>query len=209
MPANKIKRFPMCYKEIFKKWSENLFSFPNLPSAIASQVIWYNKCIKVDNRTIYNFKMSRKDTNYVGQLVKCNCKPKFNILGQLQFINNQIIHAIRKSWKDALVANFIRNVKNLVFQSHQVIKSYQIYCLNKSNSPEIYSILIDSDDSKPSSQLHCKFFQNSNLDWEVNYVLPCIVTKVSRLREFQYKLLNKALYLNEIIFRFGKIDSAL
>ena len=135
----------MYYKQIFKKWSENLFSFPNLPSAIASQVIWYNKCIKVDNRTIYDFKMSRKDTNYVGQLVKCNGKPKLqeelknksNILGQLQFINNQIIHAIRKSWKDALVANFIRNVKNLVFQNHQVIKSYQIYCLNKSNSQEI------------------------------------------------------------------------
>ena len=35
------------------------------------------------------------------------------------------------------------------------------------------------------------FFQNSNLDWEIFYVVPCIVTKDSRLWVFQYKLLNK------------------
>ena len=61
MPANKIKCLPIYYKQIFKRWSENLSSSPSLPSAIASQVIWYNKCIKVDNKTLYNFKMSRKD----------------------------------------------------------------------------------------------------------------------------------------------------
>ena len=44
-----------------------------------SQVILYNKCIKVDNKTTYNFEMSGKDINYVRyvrQLFKCNGKPK-------------------------------------------------------------------------------------------------------------------------------------
>ena len=112
MQTNKIKRFPIDYKKIFERWTENLFSFPNLSPAIASQVIWYNKCIKVDNKTIYNFNMSRKEINYVGQLYKCNGKPRlweelkdeFNLQGQLQFIYNQIIHSIPKSWKDALIA---------------------------------------------------------------------------------------------------------
>ena len=75
MPANKIKCLPIYYKQIFKRWSENLSSSPSLPSAIASQVIWYNKCIKVDNKTLYNFKISRKDINYVGQLFKGDGKP--------------------------------------------------------------------------------------------------------------------------------------
>ena len=129
IPANKIKRFPIYCKQILKRWSENLSSSPSLPSAIASQVIWYNKCIKVDNKTLYNFKISRKDINYVGQLFKCDGKPKlweelkneFNLQGQLQFIYNQIIHSIPKSWKDALIAN-LENIKNLVFQGHQLIK---------------------------------------------------------------------------------------
>ena len=76
IPANKIKHFPIYYKQILKRWSKNLSSSPSLPRAIASHVIWYNKCIKVDNETSYNFKISGKDMNYVGQLFKCNGKPK-------------------------------------------------------------------------------------------------------------------------------------
>ena len=76
IPADKIKRLPIYYKQILKRWSENLFSSPSLLSAIASQVIWYNKCIKVDNKTLCNLKISRKDTNYDGQIFKCDGKPK-------------------------------------------------------------------------------------------------------------------------------------
>ena len=57
--------------------------------------------------------MSRKDINYVGQIFKFYRKTKlleelkneFNLHAQLQFIFNQIIHSIAKSWKDALTAN--------------------------------------------------------------------------------------------------------
>ena len=38
---------------------------------------------------------------------------------------------------------------------------------------------------------------------------PRIVTKDSRPGVFQYKLLNNVLYLNKMLFRFGKIDSPL
>ena len=76
MPDNKIKRFPIYYEQIFKRRTGNLSSSPSLLTAIASQVIWYNRCVKVDNKTLYNFKISRKDVNYVGQLFKYNGKPK-------------------------------------------------------------------------------------------------------------------------------------
>ena len=33
-------------------WSENQCSSPSVPSAIASQVIWYSECIKIDNKTL-------------------------------------------------------------------------------------------------------------------------------------------------------------
>ena len=78
------------------------------------------------------------------------------------------------------------------------------------NSKEVYNILIESTDSKPAAQIYYKnFFQNSNLDWKTIYTLPHIVTKDSRLQVFQYKLLNNVLYLNKMLFRFGKIDSLL
>ena len=78
------------------------------------------------------------------------------------------------------------------------------------SSKEIYSILTESSHSRLSFQLYYKnVFQNSDLDWKTIYMLPCIVTKDSRLRVFQYKLLNNVLYLNKMLFRFGKIDSPL
>ena len=40
IPANIIKRFPIYYIQILKRWSENLSSSPILPSVIAFQVIW-------------------------------------------------------------------------------------------------------------------------------------------------------------------------
>ena len=66
--------------------------------------------------------MSRKNINYVGQLLKCNDKPKlweklkngFDLQGQLQFIYNQVIHSIPKSWNNALIAN-LEHIKNLLF----------------------------------------------------------------------------------------------
>ena len=71
---------------------------------ISSQVIWDDKCIKVDNKTIYNFKMSRKDINYVGEISKCNGKPKlweelkneFYLQSQLRSMYIKIIHSIPK-----------------------------------------------------------------------------------------------------------------
>ena len=39
-------------------------------------------------------------------------------------------------------------------------------------------------------------------------MFPRIITKVSRLRIFQYRLLNSVLDMNEMLFRFGKINSS-
>ena len=150
-------------------------------------------------------------------LSNCDVKPKlweelkyeFNLQDQLQFTYNQIMHSIPKSWKDTFIVNS-DIIKNLIFEGHHLIKNDQIYCLNKLNSKEIYNVLIESTDSKPSAQIYYNFFfQKSNLDWKTIYMLPRIVTKDSRLQEFQYKLLNNVLYLNKMLFKFGKTDSPL
>ena len=103
-----------------------------------------------------------------------------------------------------------QRISRIWFSKAITITNHQIYCLNKLSSKEIYSILIQSSDSKSSSQLYYKnVFQISNLDWKAIYMLPCIVTKDSRLRLFQYKLLKNVLYLKKILFSFGKADSPL
>ena len=76
IPANKIKHFPIHYKQILMRWSENLSH--RLLHLKLSGI----KCIKVDNKTLHNFKISQKDINYVGQLFKCDGKPK--LMGRIK-----------------------------------------------------------------------------------------------------------------------------
>ena len=49
----------------------------------------------------------------------------------------------------------------------------------------------------------------SHLDWEKIYLLPFKTTLHTKLREFQYKILNRILYTNDMLFKFKKVDSPL
>ena len=44
-------------------------------------------------------------------------------------------------------------------------------------------------------------FPHLNLNWKLIYLLPRILTKNTSLRTFQYKVLNKVLYLNHKLFQ--------
>ena len=85
-----------------------------------------------------------------------------------------------------------------------------MYFLNRLSDKEIYNFLIAQKEKQTASRLYYqKKFSNSNLDWKNIYLLVCIVTKDSKLRVFQFKLLNNVLYLNKMLFRFGKSGSPL
>ena len=85
-----------------------------------------------------------------------------------------------------------------------------MYFLNRLSSKEICNFLIVQKEEKTPSRLYYqKKFSNSNIDWKNIYLLVCIVTKDSKLRTFQFKLLNNVLYFNKMLFKFGKSRSPL
>ena len=106
--VQKLKNFPNYCKTIFKNWCLHLTSTLALPSAISSQVLWYNKNIKIDNRSIYLAQFSKKDLSCCGHLF--NERQKLETWDELQqdyrFLENkrflfmQLLHAIPKSWKE-------------------------------------------------------------------------------------------------------------
>ena len=102
------------------------------------------------------------------------------------------------------------SINNLVIQDHHLIKKHQILSLNKLNSATLYEILIDANEITPTTQTCFEnLFSNFKLDWKSIYLLPRHVTLNTNLRMFQYKLLNNVLYLNNMLFRFKKVDSPL
>ena len=85
-----------------------------------------------------------------------------------------------------------------------------MYFRNRLSSKEIYNFLIAQKEEQTASKLNYqKKFSNSHLDWKKIYLLVRIVTKDSTLRAFQFKLLNNVLYLNKMLFKFGKSGSPL
>ena len=48
-----------------------------------------------------------------------------------------------------------------------------------------------------------------HLDWEKIYLLPLKTALHTKLREFQYKIRNRILYTNHMLFKFKKVDFPL
>ena len=57
-----VQKFPKFHQEILTRWGKFLSSPLKVSSAIASQFIWYDEYIKIDNNTIYNRHLSKKKT---------------------------------------------------------------------------------------------------------------------------------------------------
>ena len=70
--SKQINHFPQNYQEIFRKWSSNLSVLPNISSTITSRVIWFNKHIKIDNKSLCNNSLANQGISHIGQLFKEN-----------------------------------------------------------------------------------------------------------------------------------------
>ena len=120
----------------------------------------------------------------------------------------QIIDALPKSWKDAILKDR-GNAKNLVIFDHHIVRKSQICSLNKLTSKELYLILVDANIVKPTAQDYFEsLFESSDFNLKKNYLLIRNTTLDTKARMFQYKVLHNTLYLNKMFFKFGKVISS-
>ena len=136
-----MKEFPTYYPDIFIKWEKHFSSSPSVPLSVASQCLWHNKYIKIDDKFIFSSSLSAKGIKFAGQLFQNNqqikkwdeLKTEFDLIKNEKFLMVQIIHALPTLWKEIL-QNYTENINNLVIQDNHLIKSHQILSLNKLNS---------------------------------------------------------------------------
>ena len=84
---------------------KTFFSLPSLPSSVASQCLWHNKYIKIDDKTIFSSSLSAKGINFVGQLFQNNqqikecheLKTEFDLIENEKLLIFQITHALLSS----------------------------------------------------------------------------------------------------------------
>ena len=85
----------------------NLSVLSNISSTITSQIIWFNKHIKIDNKYLYNDSLVNEGINHVAQLFNENgmkkawldIKTQFNLSNKQHCFWIQLINAIPKPWK--------------------------------------------------------------------------------------------------------------
>ena len=69
---------------------------------------------------------------------------------------------------------------------------------------ETYKTLIKPLVKQPTGQKSIEsVLQRNDTDWAIGYLLPPKTTIESRMRIFQYKILNNILYLNNRLHKFG------
>ena len=63
-------------------------------------------------------------------------------------------------------------------------------------------------DKSTCQSYHEKNFDDYVFNWKLIYRMPRIATFETKIRVFQYKLLNNLLYLNKKLFHFGIISKS-
>ena len=112
-----------------------------------------------------------------------------------------------KSWKDTILKD--KGIaKNLAIFDHHIVRKSQICSLNKLTSKELYLILVDANTVKPTAQDYFEnLFESSNFNWKKIYFLIHNTTLDAKARMFQYIVLHNTLYINKMLFKFGKVIS--
>ena len=72
------------------------------------------------------------------------------------------------------------------------------------SSKQIYRLFLEKKQTTPTAKVKLAAkYSNIDIDWKSVYSLSFRTTLESKLREFQFKILNRIVFTNEKLFRFG------
>ena len=83
-----LEKFTNFYKSLFQQWSFTFNSDLKAASCIASQQLWYNRFITINNKTVFFSQWSKSKLNFIGQLFdKKKLKPWNELKEELSLAN--------------------------------------------------------------------------------------------------------------------------
>ena len=192
-----LKNLPSFYKNILETWQELNRKKPLNVNEFKQEIIWNNRFIKTNGKTMYNKAWVNKGVLKISDLLDNhdqflsfeNFKRKFNV--RCTFLDyGGVIAAIPKAWRNEITSNIARDVSepsNADTNNHDTVtaKQARLMLAEKSFSPPTVEITL------------------SNLVTNVKdvYELPFRVTIESKMRSFQYKLIHNIIRTNLSLHR--------
>ena len=198
--------------------SPYLFILVSSMDEIVNQILWNNKFICIGQKSVFNRKLFSLGLHKVGNLFnEIYIKPHTTLqnLNAVDFLFlNGLYDCLPPEWKKVMTNDppSVLIKINHIWDDVFLYSSNDVLLLSELSSKKIYNILVSKISISPSAK---KKFEDSYasteqaLDWKRIYsnAFRCAID--TKTREFQYKILNRILPLNDFLFKIGKSNSPL
>ena len=184
----------------------------------ASVIIWNNKNICVDGRSIYHSSLYKKSIVRLEDLVddRSNLIVRKNLmqpgLSPLEiFYLIRIIDALPAQYRNSLTNN-THNSRNafVLADNFELRLNNRNVALCKALSKSVYREIRSNFECAPTARAKLEEkFGRASFKWNEIYRLPFTVALNTKTREFQYKILNRYLVTNTFLHKVGLKPTAL
>ena len=207
------------YRELVLAW-EKFSVCKNLTgSQISTQSLWNNKFIHSKSKSLYDHSLVSKGIIYVSNLFNRKGEMKnwetvsqeFN-LNPVHFLKwYGVLKSIPSSWKKALRSHSVQ--ESMISEESQcgIEANGKFIPINGVTAKLVDNLCISHKFSPPTSKklLSTKFNIEDQKTWSSVYLLPASTTLGTKIRMFQYKILNNILYLNQRLYDMKLVASPL
>lgn len=215
-------KLPKFYEECFQIFAEHSVATAVKVQCLndisrADIIIWNNKHICVDGKSIFHHTLYEKGIITLENLISDNNDLIIKNLHSSMFTPvevfslMQVIDALPIQWRNSLTACGHKSNKAFVLNYHiKLSLNDQEVLINKAVSKNVYHEVRSKYETPPTAQKkYSEQYSSACLEWREIYSLPSKVLMDTKSREFQYKILNRYLTTNSFLHKIGLIASPL
>ena len=153
--------------------------------------------------------MYRRDVADLGFLKICDLfSTKENLNPEQGFFIMGLINSMPASWRLTIKWATNAPVIDPLPDSPAILISNNLVPILVASSKQIYRLFLEKKQTTPTAKVKLAAkYSNIDINWKSVYSLSFRTTLESKLREFQFKILNRIVFTNEKLFRFGMADS--
>ena len=214
-------KLPTFYEECFKSFAKcsatNYESMQEIKD-LSKAILWNNKFICIEGKSVYFKALAEKGILRIRDLISENDELIVKSHGKLRELNSSPLDVFRLvTLIDALPVEWRELLKTFAYKGDEpfcmhdeikVILNGQSVLIKTVVSKSVYRELRDRIITPPTAQLNFNArFINDVLEWKEIYALPFRVALDTKLREFQYKLLNRCLVTNILLYKINVVQS--
>ena len=197
------------WKHLLQAWVEYNFHYPEQPKEVINQILWYNSHIKIARRLVFNQEWYDKGVIYIKDICTQGKLMSFQELKYTYGIQcdemtyNSIISSIPKCWKRMIsqTSNDMENASKFgLLQNKNKWTAIVYNCINHSQHgiediQRALQIMIKQPISIELAQKACAYVKS--------------MTKISKYRSFQMRLLHNAVLCNDHLYHMQIVETQL